>query len=421
MASSVSEDDNMAHWKCTALALANLKIFDTPAQAMDAIIELNGRSIPQAEIDVDDDQGGSYFPIMSRICNARGYHIQLKHEKQLSKFESYLIIGFLNTRYKRANKWHRIDVNRVKGSEGGIPGTPRQHSTVVRDGKVLDHPAWILYGSMPLACLHAKCKGKPAGFMREVCKVYSVTRVDQKDGEAITSYTKQNEDEDEMLHCEVEPVDEQQSEEIPAKNRKRKTFDDSPNVFWRLKLKRCKIIPNYVGESKFGIRDGHGIYTYPDGSVYNGGWYQGEKHGDGTLIYNDGSIYTGMWKGGQRHGSGTYARYMGCTYSGGWQDGKRHGYGIHYPYGCVQQSGLWKYTKGGTADSTIYEGQWTNSKKHGKGIVTYYNGATYRGEWNRDVNHGSGILIHSDGSTYEGTWDGARRAKYMHDHKNKNK
>lgn len=43
------------------------------------------------------------------------------------------------------------------------------------------------------------------------------------------------------------------------------------------------------------IRQGKGIYIYPDGTSYKGDWIDGNKHGKGKMVYPDGKSYKGDW------------------------------------------------------------------------------------------------------------------------------
>lgn len=42
-----------------------------------------------------------------------------------------------------------------------------------------------------------------------------------------------------------------------------------------------------------GLRQGYGIYTYKDGTVYRGEWARNVKCGGGVLQRSDGHIYLG--------------------------------------------------------------------------------------------------------------------------------
>ena len=40
------------------------------------------------------------------------------------------------------------------------------------------------------------------------------------------------------------------------------------------------------------------MITNMDGSVYSGGWKDGERHGQGTITYFSGRTYSGKWENG---------------------------------------------------------------------------------------------------------------------------
>lgn len=96
-----------------------------------------------------------------------------------------------------------------------------------------------------------------------------------------------------------------------------------------------------------------GIYSWPNGSVYEGEVKNGLRHGNGTykcVIHP--SIYIGEWVNGARHGRGIlyFDENYETYYDGDWKDGIKHGHGVL------------KYASG-----NIYEGQWYQNLRHGKG------------------------------------------------------
>ena len=51
---------------------------------------------------------------------------------------------------------------------------------------------------------------------------------------------------------------------------------------------------SYQGDYHYGIRDGYGVYTWPDGSKYSGNWTNGVSSGKGVKIWTDGRKYDGQ-------------------------------------------------------------------------------------------------------------------------------
>ena len=44
------------------------------------------------------------------------------------------------------------------------------------------------------------------------------------------------------------------------------------------------------------MRHGQGIYTGPNGAVYEGEWQNDKKHGQGVQTLADGTKYDGQWE-----------------------------------------------------------------------------------------------------------------------------
>jgi len=65
-----------------------------------------------------------------------------------------------------------------------------------------------------------------------------------------------------------------------------------------------------------GVMSGQGVYTYRDGSVYEGQWLKGQQNGDGKLTYEDGTVYQGQFKDNTFHGKGAFADVNGTIFAG---------------------------------------------------------------------------------------------------------
>ena len=49
---------------------------------------------------------------------------------------------------------------------------------------------------------------------------------------------------------------------------------------------------------KRGLKEGYGVFTWPDGRVHDGYWQEGKKHGQGTAI-EKGVKRKGYWDKGE--------------------------------------------------------------------------------------------------------------------------
>lgn len=86
--------------------------------------------------------------------------------------------------------------------------------------------------------------------------------------------------------------------------------------------------PRYQGKlDANGLKNGHGVQIWPDGSRYEGDWNDDKANGSGTFTHANGEIYQGMWKDDMAHGQGTFSGAI-STYVGQWvddlQDGEGH-------------------------------------------------------------------------------------------------
>ena len=55
-------------------------------------------------------------------------------------------------------------------------------------------------------------------------------------------------------------------------------------------------VGTYVGQWKNDKREGHGVFTYEDGEIYDGQWLNDGKHGLGCCRYVNGDTCEGEWK-----------------------------------------------------------------------------------------------------------------------------
>ena len=54
----------------------------------------------------------------------------------------------------------------------------------------------------------------------------------------------------------------------------------------------------YMGEYKYGQKDGNGKYVFPNGDIYEGEWFDNKPHGQGQYE-TEGKIYKAIWRNGQ--------------------------------------------------------------------------------------------------------------------------
>lgn len=168
----------------------------------------------------------------------------------------------------------------------------------------------------------------------------------------------------------------------------------------------------YIGEVKKQLREGFGIYIYPNTFFrYEGQWKKGKKHGHGKLLLKDGSYYEGEFADGEIEGNGLrYWASSGNTYSGQFSCGELHGTGVmqykdggryegEFTCGMREGYGILVDCNGQT-----YQGSFHENKKHGEGQMSFRNGDHYEGDWVMDQRQGHGVLRCADGTIYEGQW-----------------
>ena len=133
--------------------------------------------------------------------------------------------------------------------------------------------------------------------------------------------------------------------------------------------------------------------------------------GEGTIEYDGGGVYTGELVFGVPQGKGKYTYPDGSTYEGDFEGGYFHGYGVltdaelgyryegEFVYEHFQGKGVLSYSDGET-----YEGEFQNDQFHGRGTYTFANGDVYTGEFKGGLFHGQGTYTYADGTVESGTW-----------------
>ena len=115
-------------------------------------------------------------------------------------------------------------------------------------------------------------------------------------------------------------------------------------------------------------------HQWPDGSVYEGQWANGQPEGTGTLKLTSGAQYRGHFVSGFPHGKGEYLYANGDVYNGQWENGQHHG------------QGLMRYK-----DGTVYQGRFVYGRREGKGKLTMVTGLAFEGSFVQGRAHGTGM------------------------------
>lgn len=165
----------------------------------------------------------------------------------------------------------------------------------------------------------------------------------------------------------------------------------------------------YEGDFVNGKRSGHGKIYYPDGSIFEGEFANGEQK-EGELRFTSGTVYSGEFVGSQPHGQGSVTYASSASYVGSFAKGLKEGFGTFTSSDGSRYEGEWSRDavtgigRMAYADGRCYDGQWENGLRHGQGMCTYPNGSTYVGAWDRDERVGFGTMYHADKSSYKGEW-----------------
>lgn len=143
---------------------------------------------------------------------------------------------------------------------------------------------------------------------------------------------------------------------------------------------------SFKGNFIDGKRD-RGLYTYKDGTEYEGAFRDDKKHGKGSMKFANNARFQGYFKEGIREGEGTFKYANGDIYSGQFTAGKKHGTGTYVYAGTkYHMTGEWM------------EGQFV------KGIWEFTNGTKYIGNFAQQKPAGDGIWQTKDGTAIEGAY-----------------
>jgi hypothetical protein len=174
-----------------------------------------------------------------------------------------------------------------------------------------------------------------------------------------------------------------------------------------------RIFEGYTVDNHFDVRNLNSFYrlTLPNKKgIYEGYFCDEQFHGSGMFTYEDGSVYEGHWFRGTRFGHGQYRSSEGWTYEGFYDTDRRHRLGIiNYPNGSCYM-GEWFYDdiKGKgiyiTPLRDVYRGELLNKLFHGVGELLYADGSKYIGDFKDGIRCGKGIFTDSVGHEYYGNF-----------------
>lgn len=138
----------------------------------------------------------------------------------------------------------------------------------------------------------------------------------------------------------------------------------------------------YEGQmSENKLRNGFGVYYFPNGDVYIGEWVRNQMEGKGTYFYIEGDVYDGTFVEGTKDGFGTFYYTNGHLFHGEWVNDNKAGKGI-YVYG---------------SDHERFEGEWKFNVKEGYGFYYYASGECVEGRWFNNIKQYSKIVMTEDG------------------------
>jgi hypothetical protein len=91
-----------------------------------------------------------------------------------------------------------------------------------------------------------------------------------------------------------------------------------------------------VGDWRDNKRCGRGVFSWPDGSYYDGEWDSDTRHGKGRLVLAGGFTYDGCWLNNSFDGRGVVVFPSQQRYEGSFKGGMREGRGsITFAEGAV--------------------------------------------------------------------------------------
>lgn len=124
------------------------------------------------------------------------------------------------------------------------------------------------------------------------------------------------------------------------------------------------------------------------GEIYDGGWFEGQRHGLGLTTFATGDCHEGNYADDKKNGPGTYKWNDGRIYRGLYVNDYRED---------IRGILSWK-------DGTKYVGQFVRGQRQGHGRMEFPDGVWYEGEFSHGRYDGNGTCRFQDGKTYKGQW-----------------
>lgn len=170
------------------------------------------------------------------------------------------------------------------------------------------------------------------------------------------------------------------------------------------------------------MRNGYGVMSWPDGTVFEGEWLNDERN-YGKQTMTDNNIYEGSFQNDKFHGVGkiTFTREQ-MTFEGLFKEGKQSNVGR-----LINQKNNEVYV-GEVVDNVVrhglgmllskdrkYEGEFKDDDPVGLGRISFENGDVYYGETSRMLRVGSGRMefdmkdCNSKYKMFEGQYDNDKR------------
>ncbi|RNF11530.1 putative phosphatidylinositol-4-phosphate 5-kinase [Trypanosoma rangeli] len=146
-------------------------------------------------------------------------------------------------------------------------------------------------------------------------------------------------------------------------------------------------------DPRSAVRQGYGLFCYPNGVYYEGKWHRGKRQGTGCIASFKGYKYTGEWCDDVQEGNG--CEVFAC----------RAVIDTHYANGLPQGEGVVMYNP--KQNAYRYEGGWQNGKRHGRGVIFYANGDTFDCSFEQGRRHGRGVTtqtVNGKEIQYETQW-----------------